>query len=113
MGVDTLIKELNFDYASTKETTSKLLFLIDEVSQYVGTNKDILLNFQTIIEDIGAEISQQVWVLCTAQQQLDEVSKGVNGVDDVEGSLAKSWDVLTLGFRWPAPMRQKSATSRP
>ena len=88
VGVDTLIKELN-DYASTKGDNFKLLFLIDEVSQYVGTNKDILLNFQTIIEDISARCHNKVWVLCTAQQQLDEVSKGVNGVDDVEGEFGK------------------------
>lgn len=88
VGVDTLIKELN-DYASTKEDNFKLLFLIDEVSQYVGTNKDILLNFQTIIEDISARCQNKVWVLCTAQQQLDEVSKGVNGVDNVEGEFGK------------------------
>ena len=84
IGIDTLIKELN-DYVSNKEENFKLLFLIDEVSQYVGTNKDILLNFQTIIEDVSARCDNKVWVLCTAQQQLEEVGKGVNGVDDVEG----------------------------
>lgn len=88
VGVDTLIKELN-EYAATKGENFKLLFLIDEVSQYVGTNKDILLNFQTIIEDISARCDNRVWVLCTAQQQLDEVSQGVNGVDDVEGEFGK------------------------
>jgi len=88
VGIDTLIKELN-GYVSAKGENFKLLFLIDEVSQYVGTNKDILLNFQTIIEDISTRCNNKVWVLCTAQQQLEEVGKGVNGVDDVETEFGK------------------------
>lgn len=88
VGIDTLIKELN-DYVSTKGENFKLLFLIDEISQYVGTNKDILLNFQTIIEDVSTRCNNKVWVLCTAQQQLDEVRKGVLGVDNVETEFGK------------------------
>ena len=110
--MDTLIKELN-DYASTKGDNFKLLFLIDEVSQYVGTNKDILLNFQTIIEDISARCHNKVWVLCTAQQQLDEVSKGVNGVDDVEGEFGKILGRFDTRISLAAPSGRNHATSRP
>ncbi len=46
---DTLIPELK-EYLSTKESTYRLVFLVDEVSQYIGTNKELLLNFQNIIE---------------------------------------------------------------
>ena len=70
---DTLIPELNA-FLSTKDKNYRLLFLIDEVSQYVGTNKDILLNFQSIIERISDDCNNQVWVACTAQQTLDDVS---------------------------------------
>jgi hypothetical protein len=62
---------------------------VDEVSQYVGSNKEILLNFQNIIERISEDCNNQVWIACTAQQTLDEVSFGADGVQDVQDEFGK------------------------
>ncbi|MCD8401435.1 hypothetical protein, partial [Tenacibaculum finnmarkense] len=48
----TLIPELQ-EFLKGKDKNYRLLFLVDEVSQYVGTNKEILLNFQNIIERVS------------------------------------------------------------
>jgi hypothetical protein len=89
IGIDsTLIPEIK-EYLKGKDKDYRLLFLVDEVSQYIGSNKELLLDFQTIIERISAECNNQVWVACTAQQKLDSVSSSVNGVQDVQDEFGK------------------------
>jgi len=84
----TLIPELKA-YLKDKDKDYRLLFLVDEVSQYIGTNKEILLNFQNIIERVSDELNNQVWIACTAQQTLDEVGSGVDGVGDLQDVFGK------------------------
>jgi hypothetical protein len=43
------------------------------VSQYIGTNLNLLLNLQSIIEEVGAKCKGKVWIICTAQQEIKEV----------------------------------------
>jgi len=83
-----LIPELKA-YLKQKDDSYRLLFLVDEVSQYVGANKEILLNFQNIIERVSDDCNNQVWIACTAQQTLDEVSSGADGVMDVQDEFGK------------------------
>jgi len=85
---ETLIPELQ-EFLKGKDKKYRLLFLVDEVSQYVGTNKEILLNFQNIIERVSNDCNNQVWIACTAQQTLDEVSFGTDGVTDVQDEFGK------------------------
>lgn len=84
----TLIPELQ-SYLKNKNKDYRLLFLVDEISQYVGSNKEILLNFQNIIERISEDCNHQVWVACTAQQTLNDVSYGTIGVQDVQDEFGK------------------------
>lgn len=84
----TLIPELK-GFLKDKDKNYRLLFLVDEVSQYIGTNKEILLNFQNIIERVSDELNSQVWIACTAQQTLDEVGSGVDGVADLQDEFGK------------------------
>jgi hypothetical protein len=84
----TLIPEFK-KFLKNKDKDYRLLFLVDEISQYIGSNKEILLNFQNIIEQIGVECNNQIWIACTAQQTLDEVSNGVDGVTNVQDEFGK------------------------
>lgn len=84
----TLIPELQ-SFLKDRDKDYRLLFLVDEVSQYIGSNKEILLNFQNIIERISDDCNNQVWIACTAQQTIDEVSIGADGVQDVQDEFGK------------------------
>lgn len=64
-----LIKELQL-FLEDKPADYRLIFLMDEVSQYIGTNGSVLLNLQTIVEEVGSQIGNRVWIVCTAQQDL-------------------------------------------
>ena len=62
-------------YVDTKPANFRLLFMIDEVGQYVGTDTDMLLNLQSLTEKIGSECEGKVWVICTGQEAIDEIIK--------------------------------------
>jgi len=101
----TLIPELR-DYLKGRDKNYRLVFLVDEISQYIGKNKDILLNFQNIIERVSEDLNNQVWIACTAQQTLDDVTQGV-GSDDAKDEFGK-----ILG-RFPAEFRVSLESSDP
>jgi hypothetical protein len=84
---DSLIPELQ-EYTGSKPSDYRLLFLIDEISQYVGSNKEILLNYQSIVEQVGEKCQNKVWIVSTAQQSLEEVSQGV-GASQVRDEFGK------------------------
>ncbi|WP_313262701.1 BREX system P-loop protein BrxC [Sphingobacterium multivorum] len=67
--IDEFIEELKA-HVEAQDANYKLIFLMDEVSQYIGANTDLLLNLQTIVEEIGSKIGNKVWIVCTAQQDL-------------------------------------------
>ena len=69
-----LVSEIR-DYVNSKPENYRLLFMIDEVGQYVGDNRDHLLNLQSLVEDIGNKCEGKVWVMCTGQEALDEIIK--------------------------------------
>ncbi len=62
-------------YIDTKPSDFRLLFMIDEVGQYVGTDTDMLLNLQSLTEKIGSECEGKIWIICTGQEAIDEIIK--------------------------------------
>lgn len=76
--VDFSIARLTEDikaYVDSKPEDFRLLFMIDEVGQYVGTDTDMLLNLQSIIEKVGSDCGGKVWIMCTGQEAIDEIIK--------------------------------------
>lgn len=74
MSISQLVAEIR-DYVDKKPDEFRLLFMIDEVGQYIGENTDHLLNLQSITEEIGSKCEGKVWVMCTGQEALDEIIK--------------------------------------
>ena len=69
-----LVEDLKV-YVNKKPDNFRLLFMIDEVGQYVGTDTDMLLNLQSLTEKIGSACGGKVWVVCTGQEAIDEIIK--------------------------------------
>ena len=74
MSTALLVQEI-WDYVKDKPADFRLLFMIDEVGQYVGTDVDLLLDLQGLTEEIGRKCEGKVWVMCTGQEALDEIIK--------------------------------------
>lgn len=69
-----LVSEMK-EYVDNKPEDFRLLFMVDEVGQYVGGDTDLLINLQSLIEKIGSECGGKIWVVCTGQEAIDEIIK--------------------------------------
>ena len=69
-----LVSEIK-EYVDAQPRDFRLLFMIDEVGQYVGGDTDLLINLQSLVEKIGSECMGKVWVVCTGQEAIDEIIK--------------------------------------
>lgn len=74
ISIGQLVDEIN-DYVKSKPEGFRLLFMIDEAGQYIGTNTSLLLNLQSLIEKLGSVCRGQVWVVATGQEALDDMIK--------------------------------------
>ena len=79
ISIEQLVKEIK-EYVESKGKDYRLLFMIDEVGQYIGSDSDLMLNLQTIVEEIGTRCSGRVWVMVTSQEAIDSITK-ISGDD--------------------------------
>src|SRR5699024_5218471 len=57
-----------------------VIFLVDEVGQYIGDDVGLMLNLQTVVEDLGTYCGGKAWVIVTSQQDIDSITR-VKGND--------------------------------
>lgn len=74
LSVGQLVDEIK-EYVGSKPEGFRLLFMIDEAGQYIGTNTSMLLNLQSLIEKLGSVCRGQVWIVATGQEALDDMIK--------------------------------------
>ncbi|MGN8817799.1 BREX system P-loop protein BrxC [Oribacterium sp. HCP28S3_H8] len=67
-------------YIDRKGNNHHVAFLVDEVGQYIGDDRNLMLNLQTVTEDLGTACNGKAWVIVTSQQDIDSVIK-VKGND--------------------------------
>ncbi|CDM68439.1 hypothetical protein CM240_1275 [Clostridium bornimense] len=77
--IEKFALEIN-DYIKSKGDDFHLIFLADEVGQYIGDNSSLMLNLQTIEEQLSTKCNGKAWVMVTSQESIDEVAK-VKGND--------------------------------
>ena len=61
------------EYLDSKGPAHRLVFLVDEIGQFVGQDTQRMLNLQTITEDIGTKCGGRAWVVVTSQEDIDAV----------------------------------------
>ena len=79
LSIEQLVDEIK-EYIESKGKDYRLLFMIDEVGQYIGSDSDLMLNLQTIVEEIGTRCGGRVWVMVTSQEAIDSITK-ISGDD--------------------------------
>ena len=68
------------EYIDAKNNRNfRLLFFVDEVSQFIGMHRDLLLQLQSLVKRLDEVCESKVWIACTAQQTLEEVVSNVGG----------------------------------
>ncbi len=61
-------------YIDRKGNNHHVVFLVDEIGQYIGEDSKLMLNLQTVTEELGKECMGKAWVIVTSQQDIDSVT---------------------------------------
>ena len=80
---ETFAKEVA-EYIAKRESEAggefRLLFMADEIGQFIGSDSSLMLSMQTLTEDLGTYCGDKVWIVVTSQQAIDSVTSVV-GMD--------------------------------
>lgn len=61
------------EYLDSKGPDHRLIFVVDEVGQFIGGDTHLMLNLQTITEQLGTACRGRAWVVVTSQEDIDAV----------------------------------------
>ena len=61
------------EYLDRKGPGHRLIFLVDEVGQFIGSDTHLMLNIQTIAEELGRVCKGRAWLVVTSQEDIDSV----------------------------------------
>ncbi|MFM2406352.1 MAG: hypothetical protein RL223_4232 [Pseudomonadota bacterium] len=59
------------DYLDTRPPGHRIVFLVDEIGQFIGANTQLMLTVQTITEQLGTLCQGRAWVIVTSQEDID------------------------------------------
>ena len=62
-------------YCRSKGDDHQVIFLVDEVGQYIGEDSELMLNLQTVAEELGTKLRGKAWLIVTSQADIDTVTK--------------------------------------
>jgi len=74
LSIEEFARKVN-DYIKTKGNNHHIIFLCDEIGQYIGNDDKLMLNLQTIVEILGSLCRGKAWVIATSQQDIDSIAK--------------------------------------
>jgi hypothetical protein len=61
------------EYLDSKGPKHRLVFLVDEVGQFIGTDSHLMLSLQSITEELGTVCNRRAWLIVTSQEDMDSV----------------------------------------
>ncbi|MBO0479865.1 BREX system P-loop protein BrxC [Vagococcus fluvialis] len=79
------------EYLQSKGNNEHIVFLVDEIGQYIGGNSDLTLQLQTIVEELGNKSRGKAWVIVTSQQAIDKIT-------DIAGTAAMDFSKIKGRF---------------
>jgi hypothetical protein len=90
------LAEKLYGYVEDKEqraaTDSRYFVFLDEISQFIGDDEQMLLELQSIAEEFGRQGNGKLWLGVTSQEKLEELVPGV---------LAQNLEESKVGDRFP------------
>lgn len=61
------------EYLDGRGPDHRLVFLVDEIGQFIGSDGHLMLSLQTIAEDLGTVCDGRAWIVVTSQEEIDKV----------------------------------------
>lgn len=81
------------EYLDQSGSKHRIVFLVDEIGQFIGGNTQLMLNLQTITENLGTICDGKAWVIVTSQEDIDSV------VGQLKASSANDFSKIQGRFR--------------
>ena len=94
-------------YLDKKGPDHRLIFLVDEIGQFIGNDSHLMLSLQTITEELGTVCQGRAWVVVTSQEDIDAVLGKC--LRRKRMTFLKFRDASKRGFRCPARTLTKSS----
>ena len=109
--IDFFAKELK-KYLDKRDDNARIVFLVDEVSQFINNNKDVLLDLQDLVEHVSNTCGDKVIIACTAQQTMDEMVDGtgvssINKLDEIGKIMGRFETRVSLQSTDPSYITKK------
>lgn len=79
VSVESFAAEMKEYIESKSNRNYRVLFFVDEVSQFIGEHRELLLQLQSLVKRLDEVCDSRVWIACTAQQTLEDMIKNVGG----------------------------------
>lgn len=81
------------DHLDAQPDDHRIMFLVDEVGQFIGQDPHLMLNLQTITENLGTICNGRAWVIVTSQEDIDAV------IGEVRASRANDFSKIAGRFK--------------
>lgn len=91
-----LLAERCLELMKRRRPQCSLVFVIDEVGQFVARDVQKMLDLQALVQSLGRVGRGKMWLVVTSQEKLSEL---VGGLDDARVELARLMD------RFPQPLQ--------
>ncbi len=73
VSIDKFAKDVKEYIDSKSDNNFHLVFLVDEIGQYIGDNSTLMLNLETVAEDLGTFCNGKAWIMVTSQESIDSL----------------------------------------
>ncbi len=80
-------------YLDRRGPDHRIIFLVDEIGQFIGQDTHLMLNLQTIVENLGTVCGGRAWVVVTSQEDIDAV------LGEVRSSRANDFSKIQGRFK--------------
>jgi len=81
------------EYLDRKSDQHRIVFLVDEIGQFIGQDTHLMLSLQTITENLGTLCNGRAWVVVTSQEDIDAV------LGEVKASKANDFSKIQGRFK--------------
>lgn len=81
------------EYLDTRDPEHRMIFMVDEVGQFIGSNTRLMLTLQTITENLGTICNGRAWIVVTSQADMEAV------LGELTSSKANDFSKIAGRFR--------------
>lgn len=74
------------EYLDSHPQNHNLLFLVDEIGQFISSNTQMMLKLQTLTEELGVICGGRAWVVVTSQADMNAAIGGMEAKDSQDFS---------------------------